>query len=116
VIEALRRLVRAAAPATRETVAWKGLSYHLPRLGGRVAGAVCQIGVRDGQVQVGFIHGVHLPDPDRLLLGDGKSKRHVNVTGRGAVRRAALRALVEAAVKARPTGDVPASAGSRPST
>jgi hypothetical protein len=79
VVSAVRKLVRAAAPAATETVLWGSLSYHLPMLGGRVKGAVCQITPRHNHVEVGFIHGVLLADSKHLLRGSGKSKRTVRV-------------------------------------
>jgi hypothetical protein len=116
IVREVRRLVKDAAPAATETVLWGGLSYHLAFLGGRVSGAVCQIGVRGGRVAVGFIHGVLLPDPQHLLRGSGKSKRSVDV---GSVRipdRRALAALVRSAVEIRPDAVISAreGAGGRP--
>jgi hypothetical protein len=43
-VVALRRVVRRTVPAAEESLLWGGLSYHRPEVGGRVKGAVCQIG------------------------------------------------------------------------
>ncbi len=102
VVRELRRLVKGAVPAATETVLWGGLSYHLAFLGGRVGGAVCQIRARGGRVELGFIHGVLLPDPKHLLQGSGKSKRAVRVENVESVDRRALTDLVRSAVKMRP--------------
>jgi hypothetical protein len=79
VVEALRTVVRQAVPYALESLLWDGLSYHRPEVGGRVKGAVCQIGARKGQVQLGFIHGVRLADSSGLLQGDRLSKRFVPI-------------------------------------
>jgi hypothetical protein len=112
VVRWLRRVVRGAAPAATETVVWGGLSYHLAFLGGRVKGAVCQIGVRRNQVELGFIHGVLLPDRGNLLRGTGKSKRSVRITRVGEYPERALASLVRSAVQIRPDGFItPAEGG-----
>lgn len=52
-------------------------------------------------VNLGFFHGVHLPDPERLLTGTGKTLRHVKLKTPEDARRWAVRALVAAAVDER---------------
>ncbi|MCC6929431.1 MAG: DUF1801 domain-containing protein [Gemmatimonadaceae bacterium] len=79
VVLALRDVVKASAPGVAESILWGGLSYHRPSVGGRVKGAVCQIGVKRGAVRLEFIHGVHLTDRSHLLRGTGVSKRYVPV-------------------------------------
>lgn len=97
VVDALRKLVRQAAPHTVETVLWRSLFYHRPELGGRIAGAVCLITPGEDGVRIGFIHGAALADPDWQLRGDAKAKRFVPIRKLGEVRRAALRKLIRAA-------------------
>jgi hypothetical protein len=94
VVEALRAVIRRTAPGTEESVAWGALSFHRPWIGGRVKGAVCQIVVKDGAVRLDFIHGVRLPDPERLLRGDGVSKRHVPIETVAAAKRPAIALLI----------------------
>jgi hypothetical protein len=48
-------------------------------------------------VNVGFFHGVALPDPDRLLQGTGKFMRHVKLGPGTATNVAALTRLIHAA-------------------
>lgn len=51
-------------------------------------------------VNVGFFHGSTLPDPDKLLLGNGRFMRHVKLTpspGFDRFTRDALRHLMHAA-------------------
>lgn len=55
-------------------------------------------------VNVGFFQGAALPDPDRLLQGNGKFMRHVKLRPGTATNVAALRTLIDRAysdIKAR---------------
>jgi hypothetical protein len=55
-------------------------------------------------VNVGFFQGASLPDPRRLLQGDGKFMRHVKLRPGTPVDKASLRRLIEKAyadIKAR---------------
>jgi hypothetical protein len=94
---ALRRVVRRAVPRARESVLWGGLSYHRPEIGGRVKGAVCMIGVKNGRVRLDFIHGVRLADPARLLRGELLSKRFVPIETVADVERPETAELVRQA-------------------
>lgn len=78
-VETLLSVVRRNLPEAEETLLWGGISYHRPKVGGRVKGAVCQVEVKSGQICLGFIHGVRLADPGRLLCGNGVSKRLVPI-------------------------------------
>jgi hypothetical protein len=62
------------------------------------------VNVFTSHVNVGFFHGIALPDPARLLQGDGKSMRHVKLKAGTATNAAALRKLIAGAyadIKAR---------------
>ena len=48
-------------------------------------------------VNVGFFRGAALPDPDRLLQGNGKLMRHVKLRPGTATSAAALRTLIDSA-------------------
>lgn len=93
-IELLRNLVFDAAPGVAETHLWGGISYHRPWIGGRVKGAVCGIGINGDLVQLGFIHGRSLPDPEGLLTGEGKSKREVEFASVEDVPQGAVHDLI----------------------
>jgi hypothetical protein len=97
ITNALRRLVRQAAPETDETVLWGSLSYHRPNIGGRIKGAVCLITPRSDGVHLGFIHGAALSDPSRLLRGSSKAKRFVPIQRVQDIDREALSDLLRAA-------------------
>jgi hypothetical protein len=55
------------------------------------------VNVFTSHVNVGFFHGAALPDPCRLLEGDGKFMRHVKLRQRTPPNAGALRALINAA-------------------
>ncbi len=97
VVEALRAAIRRAAPQAVETLLWGGLSWHRPAVGGRVKGAVCQVGVQRGRVRLDFIHGVRLSDPSGLLRGERVSKRHVPIASVADAARPEVRRLIEEA-------------------
>jgi hypothetical protein len=62
------------------------------------------VNVFTSHVNVGFFHGASLPDPARLLQGDGKFMRHVKLRPGTAINDAALSRLIEQAyedIKAR---------------
>jgi hypothetical protein len=55
------------------------------------------VNVFTSHVNVGFFQGSSLPDPARLLQGNGKFMRHVKLKPGTAANAAALRTLIEAA-------------------
>jgi hypothetical protein len=62
------------------------------------------VNVFASHVNVGFFHGATLPDPARLLQGNGKSMRHVKLKPRAVTNAAALSTLIDTAysdIKAR---------------
>jgi hypothetical protein len=62
------------------------------------------VNVFTSHVNVGFFHGASLPDPSRMLQGNGKFMRHVKLRPGTATDSAALNNLIEAAysdIKAR---------------
>jgi hypothetical protein len=59
--------------------------------------AFAYINVFKAHANVGFYHGVDLPDPARLLEGSGKRMRHVKLKPGHAVDATALGDLIDAA-------------------
>jgi hypothetical protein len=102
---ALREFVLEVAPELAETIAFHALCYHKPGYPyGRIGGNVCMIGLRGDCLCLGFIHGAFLPDPDpdTLLQGTGKAKRHIEVRSPKDIRRGALKKLIRAAIAYQP--------------
>jgi hypothetical protein len=67
--EDLRALVRLALPETIERVrtGWRIIGYDVP--GGRRSAYFCWIMPEAVHVHLGFVYGVVMDDPDRLLEG-----------------------------------------------
>lgn len=101
-VSALREVVRRTLPNAEESLLWGGLSYHRPEVGGRVRGAVCQIGVKGG-VRLDFIHGIRLSDPSGLLQGNRLSKRFVPIETVADAERPEVIALIREAAALDPT-------------
>ena len=94
---ALRDVARRTVPHAEESLLWRSLSYHRPQVGGRVKGAVCQVVVKGGEVQLDFIHGIRLADPCGLLQGDGVSKRFLPIGAVADAERPEVTALIREA-------------------
>jgi len=95
----LRNLVAVAAPEASERISWGGLNYFDSRRGGPVRAAICQIEVHADHVRLSFIHGIHLDDPDRLLVGDRLSKRYIRIDSYDEAQWDAYKRLIEAAAR-----------------
>ncbi|MHC4416754.1 MAG: DUF1801 domain-containing protein [Planctomycetota bacterium] len=91
VVEALRALVKTAAPEAREELKWGRPWYSTKR-------DVCSIAAAKDHVTLGFARGAELADPAGRLEGTGKDMRHIRIKGVGEVD-AAVEALVRAAFK-----------------
>lgn len=70
--QAVRDLLRACAPAARESFA-----YNMPVWIGRRIVAYLNSS-REG-IALSFVHGTALADPDRLLRGRGKTARYLRL-------------------------------------
>ena len=94
VAEALRRLVKGAAPRASERgyTGWGNLVYDNN-------GMFCYIAPLKDSVNLGFQRGIDLSDPEGLLRGTGKSMRHVKVRKREDIRADALSRLVTEAYR-----------------
>ena len=99
----LREFVLGVAPELAETIAFHSFCYYKPgRRYGVIGGNVCGIGARDDCLQLGFIHGGFLPDPEGLLQGTGKAKRHIELRSPKDIRRRAFKKLIQAAIAYEP--------------
>ena len=57
----------------------------------------CYIAPQKNYVNLGFMYGADLPDPEGLLEGSGKLLRHVRIRSRKDLEQPALRKLIEEA-------------------
>ncbi len=99
----LRSLVSTVCPNATERILWGGLSYHDAAKGGPVKGAICQIELDRDHVQISFIHGVRLSDPDSMLLGNQLSKRHLPIVSYENAPWDSIRGFIEEAAALDPS-------------
>lgn len=108
IVMELRSLIFSICPDVTEIIQWKGISYYISSRGGPVSANLCQIFVATGlaeknrprgmqpHVQLAFIQGAFLPDPEGLLEGKTKVKRFTRIYSFESAPWPALKALLEA--------------------
>jgi hypothetical protein len=79
IVREIRSLVVSIAPLATEKQHSRGFSYYFKNRGGPVSAGICQIGIFSDHVRLGFIHGSFLPDPEGLLGGEPKYKKHLRI-------------------------------------
>jgi hypothetical protein len=92
--EAARALIRDVYPAVVE-VPWpkqRVIGYGVgPK---KMSEHFCYISVSRDHINLGFMYGAELPDPEKLLQGSGKLLRHVPITELEQLSVPALRQLL----------------------
>ncbi len=97
-LEAVRDLVVALHPETVEVPrpGERSVAYgHGPK---KMSEAYVYLMPHAQHLNLGFYHGVELPDPDGLLEGSGKALRHVKVRSVDEAASPQIRRLVEDAI------------------
>lgn len=96
----LRELIRSALPDAREELDRPGrvIGYSY---GAGYAGLVCTIILSKTSVKLGIVGSAQMADPAKLLEGTGKRHRYVAFTQASDFERPGIRALLQAAAKAR---------------
>ena len=92
----IRNIVASVAPHATESQHSRGFSYYHKERGGPVSAGICQIGIFPDHVRLGFIHGAFLPDPQNLLVGEPKYKKHLRIYHYEGAPWDYMRALIEA--------------------
>ena len=99
--EQARELIRDVYPAVVE-VPWpkqRVVGYGVgPK---KMSEHFCYLSVSRDHINVGFMYGAELPDPEKLLEGSGKLLRHVRVTEPEQLANPSLRQLLITASKHR---------------
>jgi len=96
IVVELRNLVAQIAPQACEEVRRQGLVYYHAG-GGPVSTGICGIHIMSDHVRLYFTHGSFLPDPNRLLIDEGRlAMRHVRIDSYDTAPWDGLRALIEA--------------------
>jgi hypothetical protein len=100
----LRAFVLRVAPELDEQIAFHALCYSVPgRPYGVIGGNACAIGRKGDAVHLGFLHGAFLADPEGLLQGTGKAKRHIELRSTQEVPWEALEQLLRASISHDPS-------------
>ncbi len=96
---ALREIILEEAPDASESVyqvytvaIWFGVS-------GKMKDMFCYITTHAGHVNLGFPRGAALPDPSRVLLGEGKTMRHIKFASEPELERPFVRRYIQAAME-----------------
>ena len=96
---ALREIILEEAPDASESVyqvytvaIWFGFS-------GKMKDMFCYITTHAKHVNMGFPRGAALPDPNRVLEGEGKSIRHVKFASQRELERPFVRRYIQAAIE-----------------
>jgi hypothetical protein len=92
----IRNIVASVAPNATESQHSRGFSYYFKERGGPVSAGICQVGIFRDHIRLGFIHGAFLPDPQGLLVGEPKYKKHIRLYSYENTPWEYLRQLIEA--------------------
>ena len=95
----LRNIIALVAPDASEAIRWKGLNYFYADRGGIVSAGICQISLHQDHVRLDFIHGIFLPDPLQLFVGNQKAKRFIRLESYEDAPWDYLQGLISAAAK-----------------
>jgi hypothetical protein len=98
----IRNIVASVAPDATESQHSRGFSYYYKERGGPVSAGICQIGIFQDHIRLGFIHGAFLPDPVGLLVGEPKYKKHVRLYHYEEVPWEYLKQLIESSSRFNP--------------
>jgi hypothetical protein len=87
----LRSLVKKTVPGIKESVnPWKIPTFESN-------GPMCFFSIGKHHITFGFLRGTSLPDPGKLLEGNGKNLRHVKLRTVEDLRKPALKKLIQSA-------------------
>jgi hypothetical protein len=96
---ALREIILEEQPDASESVyqvytvaIWFGFS-------GKMKDMFCYITTHAGHINLGFPRGATLPDPNRVLQGEGKTMRHIKFKSLGELERPFVRRYIHAAIE-----------------
>jgi len=96
---ALREVILEEAPDASESIyqvytvaIWFGFS-------GKMKDMFCYIATNAGHVNLGFPRGSMLPDPNRVLEGEGKTMRHIKLRSQRDMERPFVRRYIQTAME-----------------
>jgi hypothetical protein len=96
---ALREIILEEAPHASESIyqvytvaIWFGFS-------GKMKDMFCYIAINARHINLGFPRGSTLPDPNRVLEGDGKTMRHIKIASQRDLERSLVRRYIRASIE-----------------
>jgi hypothetical protein len=96
---ALRDIILEEVPDASESIyqvytvaIWFGFS-------GKMKDMFCYIATNAGHINLGFPRGSTLPDPNRVLEGDGKALRHIKFASQRDLERPFVRRYIRASIE-----------------
>jgi len=96
---ALREIILEEQPDASETIyrvytvaIWFGFS-------GKMKDMFCYITTQTRHINLGFPRGATLPDPNRVLEGEGKTMRHIKFKSMSDLERPFVRRYIQAAIE-----------------
>src|SRR5215831_19454344 len=96
---ALREIILEEAPDAYESIyqvytvaIWFGFS-------GKMKDMFCYIATNANHVNLGFPRGASLPDPNRVLEGEGKAMRHIKFASLTELERPFVRRYIQASME-----------------
>lgn len=95
----LRTVARQNMPGAHEFIYHDAVGYSVSK---SPFDRICYIAPQKGYVNFGFFFGADLPDPEHLLVGEGKRLRHVKIRSVKDAKNPALGKLIAATWKEAP--------------
>ena len=92
----LRNIIATAKPDVTEELIRNSVTYNDSKKGGHVRAGVCAVVFCDSHIEVHFIHGTFLPDPQHLLQGKRKYKRFLQIDNFDSASWEAIKDLITA--------------------
>ncbi len=96
---ALREIILEEVPDAFESIyqvytvaIWFGFSEKMKDM-------FCYIATNAGHINLGFPRGSTLPDPNRVLEGDGKAMRHIKFSSLNDLERSFVRRYIRASIE-----------------
>lgn len=94
---ALREIILDEAPGAAELVYQVDVSMWFG-FNEKSTGLFCYVSAHTKHVNLGFPYGATLADPNRVLIGEGKTMRHIKFASSRDVERAFVRRYIRAAI------------------
>jgi hypothetical protein len=94
IIRTLREVARKSMPETHEMIYHAAIGYSFTQ---SPFDRICYIAPQNNYVNFGFFFGANLPDPQHVLVGEGKRMRHTKVRSIADATNPALEQLMKEA-------------------